>query len=360
LAVGEEDQGLEQPEFYEDSVDFLTTTEDGQPITGRIFALYAADAAPAKDSLEAYVRDELGLQVVDPGVSAAYTFTGSVWPNGRPPAFSINPSGMPGIVTQKQGIEAILIGADLWGYENLQFTYAGLTKLFPNAGKPDGRFTVSFGGLPKDAIGMATTWCPGCAGGPIEYDIRFKVGWTGWTYDQLLSTAAHEFGHVAGLGHETAGCGDRQGAVMCPAAGSILPTADDLAGIRALYGGDGPPAVPQPTRYTGRLTAFKPGLPTVNDVVLAINPATGAICGATKLKLVDLKPWFSMEAYGDFRSKPGCPEDGGQVRFYFPKTRHWSAINAPWTPGGDFVNPGVEIVKLEFAHRQRVAGIAGD
>jgi hypothetical protein len=326
-----------------------------------MFAMYAVDEAqsPAPPASE-WVATEIG-PVVEPEVSAAFSHLGHTWKWGRPPAFTINPTGMPFGMTQRQGIEAILTGADVWRYANFEFTYAGQTKQFANTVKPDGKFTVTFGfAMPPQAIGVAILWCPGCLGGPTEYDIQFKIGWPGWTYDQLMSTAAHEFGHVAGLGHETRGCGERQGPVMCPAAGSTFPGEDDFAGIRALYGGEGPPFIPQPARYTGLLPGFKVGQPTIGDMVLAINPLTGATCGFTTVQMVTLKPAFSFEVYGAFRSRPGCPVDGGSVRFYFPKTKMWSAIDAPWAAGADLVNGEVQLTPANLTHRRRAGAIAGD
>ncbi|MGH2608566.1 MAG: hypothetical protein ACRDHF_05700, partial [Tepidiformaceae bacterium] len=78
------------------------------------------------------------------------------------------------------------------------------------------------------------------------------------------------------------------------------------------------------------------------------------------LKMVELKPAFSLEVYGAFRSKPGCPVEGGSVRFYFPKTKHWSTIAAPWSPGADLVNGEVTTESAKLTHKRRVAGVTGD
>lgn len=350
-----------QPRFVEDSIDFWYTSESGELMPGRMFAMYAleGDAPPAP--LEDFIANEVGGVVDDAGVVASFSHIGHAWTNGRPPAFVINTTGAPFGMTQRQALDAILVGADVWRYDQLGFTYAGPTNQFANVVKPDGKFTVTFGlALPAQAIGVAMLWCPGCQGGPIEYDIQFRLGWAGWDYDQLMSTAAHEFGHVAGLGHETKGCGLRAGPVMCPSAGSTFPGPDDFAGIRALYGGDGPPPVPQPARYTALMDSFGIGKPTFGDPILAINPATGATCGSATMKFAGTKPGFSFEVYGAFRSRPGCPEEGGRIRFYFPKTKQWATDTAPWTAGGEFVNISVSTTPANLGYKKRTGGVAGD
>ena len=352
-----------KPRFADDSIDFWYTTETGEVIPARMFALYALeDAENAPPPLEEFISQQAGATVEHPwGVSAAFTHIGHTWAAGRPPAFVVNTTGAPYPLTGKQVLDAILIGAEVWRYENLAFTYAGPTNQFVNTFKPDGKYTVSFGfALPPQAIGVAMLWCPGCQGGPIEYDIQFKLGWTGWTYDQLMSTAAHEFGHVAGLGHETAGCGERIGPLMCPSDGSIFPGPDDFEGIRALYGGDGPRMIPQPARYTALMESFAFGKPTIGDLVLAINPATGATCGSATLQFVLGKPAFSFEVFGNFFARPGCPEGTGKVRFFFPKTKQWAIDDAPWEPGGDFVNIAVTTKPAELKYKKRTAGITGE
>jgi hypothetical protein len=348
-----------QRTFYEDSIDFWYE-QDGAVYPGRMFAYFAADGEGAPGSLDGFVENELDATVAPAGVSAAYTYTGGSWPGGRHPAFTINPSAAPFGFTERQTIDAILMGADVWRYEGLEFTYAGKSTQFSNVLRPDGRFTVSFGAnLPTEAIGIAIIWCIGCEGGPIEYDVQFRVGWTGWTFDQLVSTAAHEFGHVAGLGHEEHGCGLFVGPVMCPAAGSVFPIADDVAGITSIYGGGGPPLVPQPARYQASW-AFAKGVPMFGEPVFAINPATGAICGVTTVKFEGGKPGFTVEAFGAFRSRPFCPEKGGAVRFYFPKQKRYSAASYPWSEGANRTGLTLEFTSLPLKYHGRLAGVAAD
>ncbi len=71
------------------------------------------------------------------------------------------------------------------------------------------------------------------------------------------------------------------------------------------------------------------------------------------------EPGFSFEAYGAFRSKPGCPEDAGNT-LPFPKTKHWSAKAAPWKANGDFVNISVSITPTNPGYKKRTASVAGD
>lgn len=112
----------------------------------------------------------------------------------------------------------------------------------------------------------------------LDGDERWQVG----ADVDLFTVALHETGHALGLGHS-----DQPGAVMYPyyRRGAKL-SADDIAGIRDLYGPEeGPPAAPTPAVPTPP-AAPKPALAlSVQNpagVSLTTTAATLAFSGATK------------------------------------------------------------------------------
>jgi hypothetical protein len=105
----------------------------------------------------------------------------------------------------------------------------------------DPRFgDIRIGAIPLPYNVLAETFVPppingGTAAGDILFNSSATVNWgvnNGFAYD-VMSVAAHEFGHALGLGDSSV-----QGAVMYGAYQGITQSlsSDDVAGIRAIYG----------------------------------------------------------------------------------------------------------------------------
>lgn len=136
-----------------------------------------------------------------------------------------------------------------------KYSYGGATTATsPDScgfGLPDGINSVRFSGtVPSGVLGVTCTLSvPNDSLRRIlEFDIQFN-GWVLWTtapntpmgYYDLPSVVIHELGHALGLNHSF------WGAIMQPGLASgvqnQLLTADDIAGVQALY----PTAAPTPT-----------------------------------------------------------------------------------------------------------------
>jgi Ca2+-binding RTX toxin-like protein len=93
---------------------------------------------------------------------------------------------------------------------------------------------------------LARAFYPATAGNPQNYaysgDMVFDSGESSfWTASSLLAVATHEIGHAIGLGHSSI-----SSALMAPYYNPSItaPTADDIAGARAIYGASSGAPVP--------------------------------------------------------------------------------------------------------------------
>jgi hypothetical protein len=117
-------------------------------------------------------------------------------------------------------------------------------------------------GYPFDGAGkvLAHTFYPSPPNSePIAGDMHFDGSepWSLGTYVDLYSVVLHETGHALGLGHS-----DQPGAVMYPYYKLVSGlAADDIAGVRALYGT--PSATPTVPPGPTTPTSSNPATPTV-------------------------------------------------------------------------------------------------
>ena len=93
-------------------------------------------------------------------------------------------------------------------------------------------------GRPAGNSTLAAAWTPGSAGNaqnvPLSGDINFDSGeGSFWTSSSFLAVATHEIGHSLGLRHTSV-----SGSLMEPFYNAAIttPQADDIAGIRSIYG----------------------------------------------------------------------------------------------------------------------------
>ncbi len=95
---------------------------------------------------------------------------------------------------------------------------------------------LRLGGVQNGSITLGVTWfnfkTRGRFGAPQEADAVLNID-ADWTVFDVLTVAAHELGHVAGLGHSS----DPTALMYAQYQGARNPLlgADDIAGISALY-----------------------------------------------------------------------------------------------------------------------------
>lgn len=187
--------------------------------------------------------------------ASAYVLIGIDWSRQAHPLatpFELNVSSFPAAVGSPAEIESAVRDAQaLWqdeGHAQFGFTWGGLTQQtsFANDGRLITQFsnTAAAGSLLAQSqiwfVGTAMTDCDqqfyaANALGPISWDAN-KAGAGPLSFD-IEHTAAHEYGHCAGLNHSqtpTAIMHETTTTGRGPADRHLDP--DDVAGLQAIYG----------------------------------------------------------------------------------------------------------------------------
>jgi hypothetical protein len=194
----------------------------------------------------------------------AYVYTGAKWfgPNPMEETFQINVNTNDA-GTANGSVEefrnAILAAAYTWNYAGAAFSfkYGGLTGATSWA--DDGSNVIYWqymGNTPT--LAEAQWWVTG-SGQILDVDMRFNdyyawdvTGSPSGSEPDLQSVATHELGHWLSLLHDSDPTCPNSAAVMCASYvfGRLKRSlgANDIAGIKAIYGEARPPATSTPTR----------------------------------------------------------------------------------------------------------------
>jgi len=178
----------------------------------------------------------------------AYVASGPTWSQAQTPYY-VNSANLdlPAFAAET----ALRAGADTWQQQTaaFRFTYAGLSSQTTNT--YDGINLVLFRNASSGSA-IATTYWWSSGSRIVDADIVFwdgafrffggSSGCSGGFY--IEDIAAHEFGHALGLGHSASTNATMYPSVSSCSAGNRTLDADDIAGARALYPLQSPPAAP--------------------------------------------------------------------------------------------------------------------
>ncbi len=197
-----------------------------------------------------------GASEILPGsVSAQYLTSGFKWMS-LPVSWGYNSASAPASVAGTAN-QAMLSAASTWGQQGVSFSFSGGSPSGAGTGAcgggTDGSNTVGWAPQSGSVLAVTCSWYS-TVGSPykpaVEFDMQFDPDWN-WTTGSptqvdLQSVALHEFGHALGLNHSGDGS-----AVMYASypSGSQRrqPTADDVAGLTAIYGGAAATSTPTPS-----------------------------------------------------------------------------------------------------------------
>jgi hypothetical protein len=184
--------------------------------------------------------------------TSGYVLSGPTWAPG-PVLYYVNTTNMdlPDAVIPP----ALAVGANAWSDQtraSFRFQYAGTSTVTTNTN--DGLNVVMFRNA-SNGSAIATTYWWSSGSRIIDADIvfwdggfQFFTGSTGCSNGFYIEDiAAHEFGHVLGLGHSTVPTATMYPTVSTCATGNRTLDPDDIAGVEALY----PPSNSVPTAPTG-------------------------------------------------------------------------------------------------------------
>jgi hypothetical protein len=172
--------------------------------------------------------------------TSGYVLSGPTWAPG-PVLYRVNTTNMdlPDAVIPA----ALAVGAGAWSSQTraaFQFQYAGSSTVTTNTN--DGVNVVMFRNASSGSA-IATTYWWSSGSRIIDADIvfwdgafKFFTGSTGCSGGFYIEDiAAHEFGHVLGLGHSTVASATMYPSVSSCATGNRTLDPDDIAGVEALY-----------------------------------------------------------------------------------------------------------------------------
>ena len=183
---------------------------------------------------------------------------------------------------------AAIEAAQAWTAAGARFTFHHTTTQFADpCDHNDGRNTVSFVDLqcdmpyPPDTF-ATTRWRYFLTGEMIEADVVFNSGVVWGVYEgpqrsgvvDFYRVAQHEFGHVLGLAHPN-DHGQVVSAIMNYGVGVDRLQADDIAGIRAIYGRAAVAAAPKGSLENPGNRSFKSGIGVIS----------GWVCDATRVEV---------------------------------------------------------------------------
>ncbi len=199
------------------------------------------------------------------GRLVAYTTNGHSWGSSTV-SYYVNPSNK--YVTDAAAVAAVQTAASAWnGVANIRLAYAGTTSgssLTMN-GKNEVFFRDDSSGYIAEAY-----WRYDGTGHLVDADImyhensKFYAGNAGCPGDgyYIENTGAHEFGHVLGLGHSSVDVATMwSSSYACEMTRETLD-ADDVAGLKSLYGGSSTTTLTPPTAPSGLTAAASAADPT--------------------------------------------------------------------------------------------------
>jgi hypothetical protein len=239
----------------------------------------AVDAARA----DMLARFPGAIEVPAGSVSAAFVTSGFKWASGHA-NWAYNGTGAPAGISGT-ALGAISAAAATWGAQGANFSFlgGGATGAGTGAcgGGTDGANTVGWAIQAGAVLGVTCSWFGGSAGGGMaaasEFDMQLDPEWN-WTTGpaiqiDLQSVATHEFGHALGLNHSA-----QSSAVMYASYPSgtdkRTPTADDIAGITAIYGASGGAPTNTPTNTPSGATNTPTPTKTPTNTPTPANSAT--------------------------------------------------------------------------------------
>ena len=260
-------QAVTQVRFQDHDV-FLRVEREGQVSFVRIDMFVGDDGTGAVDQAgldaakaEIIARFPGAIELKESEVSAQYVTSGFKW-MANTTSWGYNGSGAPAGVAGGAA-SAASSAASAWGFgSNFQFSGGGSSGAGTGAcgGGTDGQNTVGWANQSGSVLAVTCSWYNGGSpfGAAAEFDMQIDPQWA-WTTAgavgiDLQSVITHEFGHALGLNHSSDGSAVMYASYSAGSTKRSL-TADDSAGLVAIYGASGgatstPTNTPNPATNT--------------------------------------------------------------------------------------------------------------